>query len=66
MTVPESEKNMADLRIFFSLPSVVKVARKARAPGHGVAVGAVPHPRPEDEGEPTRVWWTGDEEELYI
>ena len=39
---------------FFSLPSAVKVARKARAPGHGVAVGAVPHPRPEDEGELAR------------
>ena len=38
------------------LPSVVKVARKARAPGHGVAVGAVPHPRPQDEGEPTLLW----------
>ena len=63
MTVPESEKTWRICAFFFSR-ILVKVARKARAQYGNV--GAVPHPRPEDEGEPTRVWWTGDEEELYI
>ena len=49
------------LGVFITTRPEVDICGKGgeKSTGHGVAVGAVPHPRPQDEGEPTRVWWTG-------